>query len=87
MNKIMPQRRCIGCMTSFDKDKLLKITKAPDGKVFFDKKGNADGRGAYICKNEDCLNKAIKANRFSRALKVQVTEEIYNILKGEICSE
>lgn len=72
---VNPQRTCIGCRNKVDKKNLLRIVKTPNGDVKVDLTGNMDGRGAYICKNEKCVEIAIKKNAFSRALKCEVSEE------------
>lgn len=84
MNKKIPQRRCMGCMTSFDKNTLLRIVRTASGKVVFDEKGKTEGRGAYVCKNDVCLKKAVKAGRFSRALKVSVEDSVISTLEEAV---
>lgn len=63
-------------MKKFNKDKLLRIVKCPDGSVMIDHKGNADGRGAYLCKNLKCIEIAEKKKKLSRALRCEINEEI-----------
>ena len=58
-----PQRTCLGCKESKDKKELIRIVKQNDGKIFIDKTGKANGRGAYICNNIECLEKAIKSKK------------------------
>ena len=77
MEKKIPQRRCVGCMTSFDKFTLIKIVKTPDKNAVIDETGNMPGRSAYICKNKNCISKAIKGGKLSRALKCEILPEIY----------
>ena len=64
MKKIV-QRTCIGCMEEKEKKSLIRIVKQNDGKIFIDKTGKANGRGAYICNNIECLEKAIKSKNKS----------------------
>ncbi len=75
MNK-KPERRCIGCKNSFEKSRLIRISKTPDGKIIVDEKGKAEGRGAYICKNADCLLKAFKKNQLAYSFKIKIDEEV-----------
>ena len=46
--------------------------------------GKAEGRGAYICDNANCLEKAIKTKRLERVFEMKISEEIYNDLRGVI---
>ncbi len=84
MNKSKPQRRCAGCVHSYDKNELFKIVRTPDGTVLYDEKGNMDGRGVYVCKNRKCLEKVRKSNAFGRALKCEIPEEVFTLLEGMV---
>lgn len=79
----MPQRRCAGCFQSFDKNSLFKVVRTPEGNILFDEKGNADGRGVYVCKNKKCLEKVRKSNAFGRALKCEIPETVFTLLEGK----
>jgi len=83
-NKKTPMRRCIGCGVSKDKKELLRIVKTGDGEIKADKTGRANGRGAYICNNPECLEKAIKNHGLERSFKEKVDMDIYEKLKEEI---
>ncbi len=72
--KKMPERRCIGCMKSFPKTELLRIIRTEEG-LRFDPKGRLPGRGAYICRQQSCLQQAIKRNAIGRSLKCSSTRE------------
>ena len=72
------------CHTKKDKEELLRIVKDKDKNIYIDKTGKLDGRGAYICYNEDCLNKLIKTKKLERDFGVKINEEIYNELRGVI---
>ena len=82
--KKIPQRTCIGCMQSKNKNELLRIVKQNDGKIFVDKTGKANGRGAYICNSVDCLEKAIKLKRLEKKFETKIDDEIYEDLRGSI---
>lgn len=82
--KKIPQRTCIGCMQSKNKKELLRIVKQNDGKIFVDKTGKANGRGAYICNSVDCLEKAIKLKRLEKKFETKIDDEIYEDLRGAI---
>lgn len=82
--KKIPLRMCTGCMEMKPKKELIRVVKTPEGEVTVDLTGNKSGRGAYICRNIECLEKAFKAKRLSRNLDIAIDEEIYNRLRNEI---
>lgn len=82
--KSIPQRTCIGCNTKKDKKSLIRIVKNKNSDIKVDKIGKLEGRGAYICDNIDCLEKAIKTKRLERVFEMKISEEIYNDLRGVI---
>ena len=66
------------------KKELIRIVKSPEGEVSVDLTGKKSGRGAYICKDIECLEKAFKAKRLSRNLDIAIDNEIYDRLRKEI---
>ncbi len=86
-DKKIPLRMCTGCMEMKPKKELIRIVKTPEGEVCVDLTGKKSGRGAYICKCIECLEKSFKAKRLSRNLDTPISEEIYEKLKEEIINE
>jgi predicted RNA-binding protein YlxR (DUF448 family) len=84
MVKRKPQRTCLGCRTSKDKNELIRIVRSPEGTVSCDLTGKANGRGAYICPDSACLAKAVKSRALNRALKTEIPEEVISRLTREI---
>ncbi len=82
--KKVPMRMCTGCREMKPKKELVRVVKTSDGEIRLDTTGKLNGRGAYICKNKECLNKARKMNAFSRAFEMTVPNEIYNQLETEL---
>lgn len=82
--KKIPQRTCVGCNVQKNKNELIRIVINKEGNVFIDKTGKANGRGAYICNNPECLEKAIKSKRIERSFETSLSDEIYNELRNEI---
>ena len=82
--KKIPQRTCLGCMQSKNKSELVRIVKQNDGKIFVEKTGKANGRGAYICNSVECLDKAIKSKRLEKNFETKIDNEIYESLRGVI---
>ena len=85
--KKIPLRMCTGCMEMKPKKELIRVVRSQDGEVSMDLTGKKSGRGAYICKDIECLEKAFKTKRLSRNLDVAIDEEIYNRLREEIVNE
>ena len=75
----MPQRTCVGCMQKKDKKDLIRIVKNKQNQISIDKTGKKEGRGIYIC-----LEKAIKTKKIEKTFETQISEEIYNDLRGVI---
>lgn len=82
--KILPQRTCMGCNEKKNKSELIRIVKNKDNDIIVDETRKAEGRGAYICKNEKCLNNVIKSKRLEKVLECKINQEIYNKLRGVI---
>ena len=76
--KKIPMRKCVGCGEMKNKKEMLRVLKTPENVVVLDDTGRKNGRGAYVCKNSECLKKAIKARRFERSLSVQIPDEVYS---------
>lgn len=82
--KKVPQRKCIVCQDRDYKKELMRIVKNKEGEIFIDLTGKANGRGAYICKDSECLKKAIKSKALNRAFKMEVPDEVYEKLLVEL---
>ena len=78
--KDIPKRTCIGCGNIKLKKELIRIVKNRQGQIFVDKTGKANGRGAYICDDIDCLSKAIKTKRLERSFDSKIDSDIYEEL-------
>ena len=78
-----PERTCIACRTKDSKENFLKIVKNKSGAFAIERDVRLDGRGAYICKNNDCIEKCKKTKALNRAFKTVVPAEIYEELKDE----
>ena len=84
MQKKIPMRQCLGCREMKPKRELIRAVKSPDGGISLDFKGQAPGRGAYICPNAECLKKAIKARALEKAFSAQIPDEVYNALSEQM---
>lgn len=82
--KKIPMRMCIGCREMKPKRELIRIVKTPEGEIKLDLTGKLNGRGAYVCRSVDCLNKIRKLNGLSRTFSMKVEAEIYDRLQREL---
>ena len=85
--KRIPMRTCTGCRQGKSKKDLIRVVRDKEGNVFVDITGKQNGRGAYICPDEECLEKAMKNKGLERTLKSTISEEVYQQLRkalGEI---
>jgi predicted RNA-binding protein YlxR (DUF448 family) len=55
----VPQRTCVACRQVRSKRDLVRVVRAPDGKVYVDETGKANGRGVYLCRDRACWEKGI----------------------------
>lgn len=77
-------RRCAGCGAERPKTEMIRVVRSPEGLVSIEATGKAPGRGAYLCRNADCLSRAKKRDALARTLKHPVPPEVYTKLE-EFC--
>jgi predicted RNA-binding protein YlxR (DUF448 family) len=85
--KHVPQRKCVVCNERRDKGELMRavrVTKDDAVSIVLDATGKISGRGAYLCKNADCLAKAVKSRRLNRALAAEVPETVIEQMRAKI---
>ena len=85
--KKTPERKCIGCQMHRPKGELVRIVRSPEGMFSLDLTGKKAGRGAYICRNFECLEQAKKARRFERSFQSALDPVIYEELARELARE
>ena len=83
----IPVRQCLGCNEHKPKADMIRVVRSPEGEISLDTRGKKSGRGAYICHNVKCLNKARKSKRIERALDVVIPEEIYDAMEAELSED
>lgn len=81
-----PMRRCVGCMESKPKNELIRVTFY-EGKISLDETGRAKGRGAYLCRNPECFDRAEKRKAFNRAFRANIDRKDVEALMTEIRNE
>lgn len=84
MQKKIPMRTCIGCGTIRPKKELVRIVLTPEGELCADRTGRMNGRGAYLCEDPACLQRARKRKSFAKAFHVQVGAEALDSLEAQI---
>ncbi len=82
--KKIPIRQCVGCREKKPKRALIRIVKSPEGSISADFSGKANGRGAYLCSNLECLKKAVKSRALERAFETAISQEVFDRLSREI---
>ncbi len=82
--KKIPLRMCLGCNEMKPKAELIRVVKSPEGLVSLDSTGKKNGRGAYICHNPQCLERAVKTKRLERAFSMAIPNEVFESLKKEM---
>ena len=82
--KKTPMRMCVGCREMKEKRELIRIVRTPDGEVAMDDTGKRSGRGAYVCRNAECLIRAIRQKQLERQLEITLTNEVSEALTEEI---
>ena len=83
-NKKIPMRQCVGCREMKPKRELIRVIRTSEDEILIDATGKKNGRGAYICPNRECLEKAVKNKGLERSLKISVPQEIYDDFEREI---
>ncbi len=82
--KKIPLRKCTGCGEMKEKRELVRVVRSPQGEISLDLTGKKPGRGAYICKDKECLRLCRKAKRIERSLECTISPEIYDSMEKEI---
>ena len=77
-------RMCIACREMKDKRELLRIVKDKEGNIFVDESRKQNGRGAYVCKSKDCIDKLQKQKLLNKTFKTNIDDAVYEKIKGVI---
>jgi predicted RNA-binding protein YlxR (DUF448 family) len=83
MTKKIPLRQCIGCGAMKSKKEMLRILKTQEGAICLDATGKKNGRGAYLCKQEECLRRMRKVKGLERSFHMCIPEQVYDALEEE----
>ena len=83
MAKKVPLRQCVGCGEMKGKKDMMRVLRTAEGEICLDVTGKKNGRGAYVCKNGDCLKAARKNKGLERSFKMSIQNEVYDALEKE----
>jgi uncharacterized protein len=83
-NKKIPMRQCIGCGEMKPKKEMIRVIKTAEDEIILDTTGRKNGRGAYICPGNECLQKAIKCKGLERSFKMPIPKDVYEMLTKEM---
>ena len=70
----IPIRTCVVCRQKAGKRQLVRVVRSAQG-VQIDPTGKMNGRGAYLCDQEQCWERAVNTDILSKALKTTLTNE------------
>lgn len=80
--KKIPMRSCVVTHEKLPKKELVRVVRTPEGNVIVDLTGKANGRGAYLKKSLEVIEKASKSKVLDKILEVNVPDSIYEELKN-----
>ena len=83
MAKKIPVRQCIGCGEMKNKKDMMRILRTPEEEIILDLTGKKNGRGAYLCKQSECLKLARKNKGMERSFKMSIQSQVYDKLEEE----
>jgi hypothetical protein len=67
-----------------DKKELIRVVRSADGSLSIDATGKKAGRGAYLCPNPECFEKAVRTKGLERSLQVSIQPAVYETLRNEM---
>lgn len=94
--KKIPLRMCAGCGEMKPKKELVRVVRAPvreedgtavGGEISLDLTGRKPGRGAYVCFNPECLQKARKTRRLERTFSCRIDDAVYDALQAALSAQ
>ncbi len=83
MAKKIPLRQCVGCGEMKGKKDMIRVLRTAEDQICLDATGKKNGRGAYICRDRECLKKAAKNKGLERSFKMSIPASVYSMLEEE----
>ena len=81
--KKIPMRMCVACREMRAKKDLMRIVRTEDGVLELDRTGKRNGRGAYLCRDGACVQKALKIRALERTLEAPMNDALKGALESE----
>ncbi|MBQ9834138.1 MAG: YlxR family protein [Bacilli bacterium] len=81
--KKIPMRMCIITREKCEKKDLIRIVRTPEKNIIIDETGKANGKGAYLKKDKEVIEKAQKTKALNRVLEVEIPDSIFEELKNK----
>ena len=85
--KKIPMRMCLGCGEMKPKKELIRAVKSPEGEISLDLTGRKPGRGAYLCRSEECLRLARKGRKLEKSFSCRIDDEVYDLMEKQLAEE
>ena len=79
-----PVRQCVACHEKKEKRQLVRVVRSPEGVISVDARGKMPGRGAYLCRNAACLERAVRSRALQRALECEIPPQTLELLRTQI---
>ncbi len=83
-SKKIPMRMCVGCRQMREKREMIRVIRTQDNEFLIDRTGKKNGRGAYLCKNPECLDQAVKNHGLERSFRTKIPKETAEKLLKEM---
>ena len=80
----LPQRQCVGCGQVRSKRDMVRVVRTPEGDVRIDPSGKLSGRGAYVCPEPACADRALREGRLARMLEREISADVAGALAAAI---
>ena len=82
--KKIPMRSCVVTHEKCEKKELFRVVRTPEQNVILDETGKANGRGAYLKKDKDVINKARSSKVLEKVLMTEIPDSIYDLMLEKI---
>ena len=83
----IPMRMCLGCGEMKPKKELIRAVKSPEGEISLDLTGRKPGRGAYLCRSEECLRLGRKGRKLEKSFSCRIDDEVYDLMEKQLAEE
>lgn len=80
----LPQRQCVACGQMRAKRELVRVVRTPGGEIRVDPTGKLSGRGAYVCPEAACVDRALREERLARTLERAIPGDVAEGLRGAL---